>query len=125
MLVIRSKGSFKHTYKFLQSFSRFKIEKIFQRYGEKGVEALRNATPIDSGNTALSWSYNIEINKNSATIVWSNSNINKGANIAILLQYGHATGTGGYVEGQDYINPALKPIFKEIADDLWQEVTNL
>lgn len=124
MLVIKSKGSFKHTYKFLRIFSRIRIDSILRKYGEKGLEALKNATPVDSGNTALSWSYDIKIGNGSSSIIWSNSNLNKGSNIAILLQYGHGTGTGGYVEGRDYINPALQSVFNEMADDVWREVIN-
>lgn len=96
------------------------LESIAQR----GVEALRAATPMDSGLTAASWGYRIEKSKSGVTITWTNTNIHSGANVAILLQYGHGTGTGGYVAGRDYINPAIKPIFDEIANDVWRKVTS-
>lgn len=125
MIVITHKGNFKRTYKYLHFISDFRIERILRKYGNKGVEALAKATPRDTGKTAQSWGYEIEVNKGSATIRWINENVNDGVNIAVILQYGHGTGTGGYVEGIDYINPALKPVFKEIAEDVWQEVTEV
>ena len=88
-----------------------------------GADALANATPIDTGLTASSWSYEIVEDDGGATIYWKNSNVVKGVSIAVILQYGHGTGTGGYVEGIDYINPALRSIFEGIADDAWKEVT--
>ena len=97
---------------------------ILNKYGRKGVAALRAATPIDSGETAESWGYKIWSFRKSFKITWTNSNINDGVPIAIIIQYGHATGTGGYVQGKDYINPALKSIFDKLADDVWREVTN-
>lgn len=98
---------------------------ILDEYGRRGVEALSSATPLDSGKTANSWSYKIEQGKESVTIAFYNSNENEGVPIAIILQYGHGTGTGGWVEGRDYINPAIQPIFDEIADEAWREVTKL
>lgn len=94
-----------------------------KRYGERGVEALRQNTPKDSGKTANSWSYEIEQKGDSITISWKNSNVNKGVLIAAIIQYGHGTGTGGYVRGTDYINPSMRPVFQQIADDIWREVT--
>jgi hypothetical protein len=92
---------------------------------KKGVEALVSATPVDSGVTATSWSYDI-VNKNGSIIInFNNSNINDGVPIAIIIQYGHATGNGGLVEGRDYINPAIQPIFDEMVKELWREVTKL
>lgn len=123
MVVIKHRGSFKHTYKYLHFISDLRLERVLKKYGNKGVDALAKATPQDTGKTAQSWGFNIEVNKGSAAIRWTNSNINDGVNIAVILQYGHGTGTGGYVEGIDYINPALKPVFQEIADEVWQEVT--
>jgi hypothetical protein len=90
-----------------------------------GVDALAKATPSESGLTAKSWGYRIYRNRNSTGIEWYNSNENNGVNIAILLQYGHGTGTGGYVSGQDYINPAIRPIFDRIAEDVWKKVTSV
>lgn len=96
------------------------IEQICQ----KGVEALRQATPVDEGTTAAAWAYEIERSRGGLRIIWTNSHVNKGAPIAILLQYGHGTGTGGWVSGRDYINPAMRPIFDEIADTIWKAVTS-
>lgn len=117
------KGDFKKTSNFLKECKKFGIENVLDRYGRAGVAALAAATPIDTGKTASSWTYEIKKTKNSYTISWNNTNVNKGVNIAIILQYGHGTGTGGWVQGVDYINPALKPIFQEIADDAWEEIT--
>ena len=95
---------------------------ILDKYGKRGVDALRSATPIDSGLTADSWEYEIEKTANGYGISWNNTNVNKGVKIALLLQYGHGTGTGGFVQGVDYINPALTPIFDELANAAWNEV---
>ena len=93
------------------------------KYGREGVAALSSATPMDTGKTAQSWYYEIENKNGSATLTFYNSNIQDGTPIAIILQYGHATGTGGWVEGRDYINPAIQPIFDKLAADAWKEVT--
>ena len=95
------------------------------QYGRDGVSALSSATPVDSGKTASSWYYKLERTKNTISITFYNSNINKGVPIAIILQYGHGTGTGGWVEGRDYINPAIQPIFDKMAEEAWKEVTNV
>lgn len=124
MIKISSSGDFSKTFKFLEKMQKFKIERILQKYGSKGVSALSSATPIDSGLTASSWTYSIEISGESATIHWLNNNTNNGVNIAVILQYGHGTGTGGYVEGRDYINPALQPIFDRMVEEAWREVVN-
>lgn len=116
------KGDFKKTKKFLKKASERDFLKALDIYGKMGVEALSEATPVDSGLTANSWSYVIERNKDNTTISWLNTNINDGVNIAIILQYGHGTGTGGYVQGQDYINPAIRPVFDKIAEDAWKGV---
>lgn len=102
----------------------FQIRQILERYGQEGVSALSSATPTDTGTTANSWSYEVSSNGDTHTIYWSNSNTNKGVNIAVILQYGHGTGTGGYVAGRDYINPAMRPIFDRIAEEAWKEVVN-
>lgn len=122
MIKLTSKGDFSKTFKFLKTMRNFKIENILDKYAKQGVVALQNATPVDSGKTAHSWGYEIESGKNSATIHWYNTNTNRGVNIAVILQYGHGTGTGGYVQGRDYINPAMRPIFDKIADAAWNEV---
>lgn len=115
----------KKTNKFLANAKSQKYFNILSRYGAKGVAALSSATPVDDGDTAASWSFEVEIGKNGAQIIWLNSNVtSQGTPIAIMLQYGHGTGTGGYVQGRDYINPAIRPIFDDIADAVWEEVIN-
>lgn len=125
MISFKQKGNFNKTEKFLKkSFGRNYIG-VLEKYGQQGVAALSAATPLDSGLTATSWNYEIIQNKSSISIIWNNTNINKGVNIAIILQYGHGTQHGGYVSGRDYINPALKPIFDKMADAAWKEVTRI
>lgn len=119
-----SKGDFSKTIKFLNKVKNVKINDILSKYGKIGVNALSQATPKDSGVTSRSWNYKIEVNNDNASIVWYNTNVVKGVNIAIILQYGHGTRNGGWVEGRDYINPAMKPIFDKIADQVWKEVIN-
>lgn len=120
-LTSRQEGS--NTEEFLRRAKDLKIESVLNKYGAKGVQALASATPIDSGRTASSWGYEIERSGSGWSIHWTNDNINQNVNIAVILQYGHGTGTGGYVAGRDYINPAIAPIFQEIADEAWKEVT--
>lgn len=122
MITIRSKGNFEKTDRFFKRMSNGEIFRELKKYGEDGVKALADATPKDSGKTAASWSYEVEKSKGSYTIVWTNSNINDGVPIAVILQYGHGTRNGGYVQGRDYINPAIRPIFDQIAEDAWREV---
>lgn len=125
MITFRHKGDFSKTTRFLQRAKKAVRISDLDKYGKAGVEALASATPVDSGLTARSWYYEIEIKNGSATIRFCNSNIQNGVPIAIILQYGHGTGTGGWVEGRDYINPAIQPIFDRIANDAWREVTKL
>jgi hypothetical protein len=99
------------------------IRRFCEAAGQRGVAALSAATPVDSGLTAASWGYEVESTGDKTTITWTNSNSLSGVNVAIILQYGHGTGTGGWVSGQDYIMPAIKPIFDSIADDVWKKVT--
>lgn len=124
MIRFRHKGDFTHAERFLKKASERSHLHVLEKYGRAGVEALASATPTDSGKTASSWSYEIEQKNGKYTIYWTNSNINDGVNIAVILQYGHGTGTGGYVSGIDYINPAIRPIFDEIANNAWKEVTS-
>lgn len=124
MIRIRSRGDFSRTNRFLRFLHNKEHLKALEKYGEKGVRALSAATPVRSGKTAESWSYEIHYGLGSVSLVWKNNNINDGVNIAVILQYGHGTGTGGYVVGLDYINPALRPVFEFIADDVWAEVVN-
>lgn len=126
MITIRSKGSFSRSKRILKKMSQTEIEKSLAAYGERGVVLLSSATPTRSGLTANSWSYEIENSSGSARIVWTNSNIvGEKYNLAILIQYGHGTGTGGYVTGIDYINPTLRPLFEEMANSIWKEVTSV
>lgn len=125
-IVIKQKGDFKKTHKLMQKIVKTHYEDILNKYGKEGVEALKAATPVDSGLTANSWDYEIRTSPNTGyySIIWTNSHVEKGwANIAILLQYGHGTRNGGYVQGRDYINPAMRPIFDEMARKLWEEVS--
>ena len=123
-ITFRNKGNFEKTEKFLKkSFGRNYMD-VLDHYGRIGVEELSKNTPRDSGLTASSWSYSIEKGKDgSISVVWSNGNVNNHVNIAVILQYGHGTRNGGWVEGIDYINPALKSVFEELADSAWKEVT--
>lgn len=123
MITISSHGSFENTEKFLKRMSDKSIFDSLSRYGEEGVQALAEATPKDSGDTARSWVYEIERTSTSYAIIWSNTNVVDGVPIAVLIQVGHGTGTGGYVSGRDYINPALRPVFDRIAASVWKEVT--
>ena len=121
---ISQKGDFSKSLKFLKDKKLYKkhILPILKKYGELGVEALREATPKDTGKTSESWSYEVIEEKYGARIVWKNSNVSDWANVAVLIQYGHATRNGGWVEGIDYINPAMKSIFEKIAEEAWKEV---
>lgn len=122
MIVFRHRGDFNKTEKFLKRAKKNDFYKNLDRYGRQGVAALASATPIDSGLTASSWDYEIREGRNSVNIYWTNSNVNDGVPIAVIIQYGHGTGTGGYVQGRDYINPAIRPIFDRIANNVWKEV---
>lgn len=123
MVSVSTKGDWSKTFNFLTKAEK-KLGSIkLDEYGQKGVRALSKATPRRTGTTADSWTYDIERNKDSLTLSWNNTNVVDGVNVAILIQYGHATKNGTYVQGIDYINPALKPVFDEIADDIWREVT--
>ena len=125
MITFRQKGDFSKLSNFLQRAKEVVKLSDLDKYGREGVAALASATPVDSGTTANSWYYTIEHKDGRSTISFSNSNIQNGVPIAIILQYGHATGTGGWVEGRDYINPAIQPIFDKIAQNAWREVTKL
>ena len=125
MITLKQKGNFSKLNRYLERVKEAAKIGILDKYGKAGVEALSSATPGDTGLTAASWYYKIERTKTSATIQFLNSNINDGVPIAVIIQYGHGTGTGGWVEGRDYINPAIQPIFDEIANEAWKEVTKL
>ena len=117
-------GGFTKTERFLNRMKRREYLNVLDEFGRDGVQALRNATPVDSGATAEAWDYEIKRTRNYTEIVWTNSNINDGVPIAVILQYGHGTGTGGYVQGRDYITPAIRPIFDKIAEKAWKVVTS-
>ncbi|MCC8049705.1 MAG: HK97 gp10 family phage protein [Clostridiales bacterium] len=119
-----TRGNFKHIEEFFQKMKDHRLVKTLDKYGKAGVDALASATPVDTGLTASSWGYEIHDDGNTIGVYWTNSNVNNGVNIAVLLQYGHGTGTGGYVQGRDYINPAIQPVFDAMADDIWKEVTS-
>ena len=125
MITFRQKGDFSKFTRFLERAKEAAKISILDRYGQAGVAALASATPVESGETASSWYYEITHSPGSSTITFLNSHVNKGVPIAIILQYGHGTGTGGWVEGRDYINPAVQPLFDKIANDAWREVTKL
>ena len=124
MISFRQKGDFSKVTRYLEKASKSARLSILDKYGREGVAALSSATPVESGKTANSWGYEIKSSKGLASISFTNSNINNGVPIAIILQYGHGTGTGGWVEGRDYINPAIQPVFDRLADEAWREVSN-
>jgi len=123
MITVKHKGSFNNIEKFFNRVLKRNYLNILSEYAERGVEALRRATPEGSGKTADSWGFEIESGNGITTIWFTNDNINDGVNIAILLIYGHGTRNGGYVEGNDFVTPALEPIFRDLADTMWREVT--
>lgn len=128
MITFVQHGTLKKTDGFLRALKELKLERALKKYGEEGVQALANATPRDTGVTADSWSYEIKKSNGNYSIYWTNSNLtdgNTGIPIVILIQYGHGTRNGGYVKGRDFINPAIRPIFDKIADDIWAEVRSL
>lgn len=119
-----TQGSFEDTEKFFSRMSRGDIYKALDRYGEIGRAALASATPAESGETAASWTYEVKRERGTYSIIWGNTNIVGGTPVAVLLQVGHGTGTGGYVTGRDYINPAIRPVFDQMAAEVWKEVTS-
>ena len=125
MITFRHKGDFSKTIKFMENAKKAVRLADLDKYGQEGVVALASATPVDTGRTANSWYYEIVVKDGSAVITFYNSNIQNGVPIAIILQYGHGTRNGGWVQGRDYINPAIQPIFDKIANRAWEEVTKL
>ncbi len=124
MIRVITTGTFNRTKEFLNRMKNGDFFNELDAAGRRGVQALSAATPKDSGLTAASWTYRIERSAAGATIIWDNTHDNKGEKVAVLIQYGHGTGTGGYVLGRDYINPAMVAIFDQIANDVWKKVTN-
>ena len=125
MITFRQKGDFSKLNHYFEKLKEVINIGDLDKYGRAGVEALSNATPKDTGQTASSWYYEIKRSNGSVSIQFKNSNVHEGVPIAVILQYGHGTGTGGWVEGRDYINPAIQPIFDAIANNAWKEVTSV
>lgn len=125
MISFRQRGDFSKITRYLQRVKEEVILEILNRHGREGVAALASATPVDTGLTANSWYYQVERNNGKYSLAFYNSNIQNGVPIAVILQYGHGTRNGGWVPGRDYINPALRPIFDKVANDVWKEVTKL
>lgn len=123
MITIESQGEWKLTRNWFDRMTKLDLALIMNQFGKEGVSALATATPSRSGLTSKSWNYEVTRKGNNWKITWTNSNVNKGANIAVLIQYGHGTRNGGYVVGRDYINPAIRPVFDKIAQKAWKEVT--
>ena len=123
MITIESQGEWKLTRNWFDKMTKLDLALIMNQFGKEGVSALAAATPSRSGLTSKSWNYEVTRKGNNWKITWTNSNVNKGANIAVLVQYGHGTRNGGYVVGRDYINPAIRPVFDKIAQKAWKEVT--
>lgn len=124
MISFRHKGDFSKTSRFLEKAKSVVRRSDLDKYGQQGVAALASATPVETGKTAQSWEYKISITGSSISITFHNTNIQNGVPIAVILQYGHGTRNGGWVQGRDYINPAIQPIFDKILNDVWKEVTN-
>ena len=125
MFEFSATGDWAKSFAYLEKLSRADFYTTLNSAAQRGVAALRAATPVDSSLTASSWGYEVEKSRSGASITWTNTHIESGVPIAIILQYGHGTGTGGYVAGRDYINPALRPEFDKIAEDVWKAVTSL
>ena len=125
MISFRQKGDFSKLNRYLERVKESAKIGVLDKYGREGVAALASATPVETGKTANSWYYEIKRQNGSVSLEFKNSNIKDGVSIAVILQYGHGTGTGGWVQGRDYINPAIQPIFDKIADSAWKEVTKI
>jgi hypothetical protein len=124
MIVFKHRGNFDKTEGFCKRVINRGYMQILDKYAREGVAALASATPVDSGETANSWNYEINVSQKAVRISWTNSHVDNGVPVAIVIQYGHATRNGGYIQGRDYINPAIQPIFDKITDELWKGVTN-
>lgn len=123
LVVMKQSGSLKNFEGFLYKNRKKRLYQLLNEYGKQGVELLCDATPVDTGKTATGWDYEIEVSSQGVSLYWVNNNVNEGVPIAILIQYGHATRSGSYVQGIDYINPALRPLFESMATKLWKEVS--
>lgn len=125
MLRLKTRGSYKKSFTFMEKLLEFFNKGGLNKYGERGVKALLDATPKDTGLTSKSWTYKVVRENGKVSIVWSNTNVQNGVNIAVILQYGHATRTGYWIEGRDYINPAMKSVFDSISREAWEEMMQL
>ena len=125
MITITQKGSYNNVQRWLQKLSTQEVFNVLSKYGSIGQNALSNATPVDTGETAASWYFTIQQRPGYYSIRWHNSHVEDGVPIAVILQYGHGTGTGGYVQGRDYIMPAIRPVFDQIVAEAWREVTRI
>lgn len=123
MITFSKSGDFSNTERFLKNVANDSFFANLDSYGKAGVQALADNTPRDSGETAMSWGYKVIRSRTNPGIEWYNTNVNDGTSVAILIQYGHATKSGGYISGRDYINPVIRPIFDKIAADIWKKVT--
>lgn len=124
MFSAKASGDTKNLDRFLEKMKREAFFDLLDRYGQEGVNALASATPTESGLTAHSWTYEVVNERGRHQLIWYNTNVNEGQHVAILIQYGHGTGTGGYVQGRDFINPVILPLFDKIANEIWNEVTD-
>lgn len=125
MITLSADGDFTKTRGFIERLKETMRLGILDKYGREGVKVLSEATPVDTGETARSWSYKITRERNSATLSFYNTNVVDGVSVAVILQYGHGTRNGGWVEGRDYINPALRPVFDRLVDELTKEVSKV
>ena len=125
MITLKSRGDWEKSFNFLKKATRLNLSSLLEKYAQQGVDALSAATPVDTGLAASSWSYRIDVGKNESTITWLNDDIEGGYNIILLVQYGHATKNGGYVQGRDFINPAMRPVFDNMIYEIWKEVEGL
>ena len=125
MIRFKHYGDFGNTERFFKKAPKINYARVLKKYGDAGVDVLASATPERTGLTKDSWDYKLFISSTRLVITWTNSNVVDGVPIAILLQYGHGTKNGGYVQGRDYINPAIRPVFDKLADDAWREVTKI
>lgn len=124
MISITTSGSFDRTRKYLERLARGDFYRGLERYAQQGASALAGATPTDTGLAAGSWNYKIKISRSGCSITWTNTDVESGFPVSIMLQYGYSTGTGGYVQGRDYINPAMKPVFDQIEEAVRKAVTS-
>lgn len=122
MITAKAYGDFKDTYRYLKFLEDGEMFSGLDHYGRMGVDALARSTPIDTGETAHDWGYEVKVSPGRYIIYWFNTHRNSNVNIAVIIQYGHGTGTGGWVEGRDYINPAMQPLFDKIVDEVWRQV---